>query len=266
MARLFNFLRRIYAHRSVIMAMAAHEISSRYAGTLAGFLWAVINPLITVAVYWFVFSVGFRVQPVGGVPFIVVFSAGLIPWMTLSECLIMSANSVISNRHLVTKMVFPTEILPLVNLAASLIIHFIMIAIFLALLFFNGIKFSLLNLQFIYYLFALSVFSIGLSWFFAAVNVFYRDMGPVLGVILNIWFWLTPVAWGIEILPDKYRAFLKLNPMFYIVEGYKNSFIYGKPLWQDLGLGAYFWGISLMLFVAGGFVFKKLKSEFADVL
>ncbi|MBI5887768.1 MAG: ABC transporter permease [Deltaproteobacteria bacterium] len=266
MTRFYRFLARLYANRSVITAMAAHEVSSRYAGTFAGFLWSVVNPIITVAVYWLVFSVGFRVQPVGGVPFIVVFSAGLIPWMTFSECMILGANSVVANSHLVTKMVFPTEILPVINLAASLIIHCIMLGILLALLFFNGIKFSLLNLQFFYYLFALSVFSLGLSWFFAAINVFYRDTGQVLGVILNVWFWLTPIAWVIDMLPERLRPFMRLNPMFYIVDGYQNSFIYGKPFWQDYGMGAYFWGVSLMFFVAGGFVFRKLKSEFADVL
>ncbi len=266
MSALVNFFKRIYTYRYIIKTMAVQEIRKRYAGTLAGSVWFIINPLLTILVYWFVFSVGFRVRPVGDIPFIVVFSVGLIPWMTFSEILTTSTNAVTGNAHLVTKMVFPTEILPFVNLVASLIAHGVMLIILLMILFFNGMAFSLFNLQFFYYLFALSAFSIGLSWLFSAVNVFYRDTAIILGVIMNIWFWLTPIVWGIEMLPEQYQTFIKLNPMFYIVEGYKYSFIYHTPFWHNYRLGIYFWGTGILFFAIGGLVFRKLKSEFADVL
>ena len=263
---LLSFLKHIYTYRFIIRTMAVQEIRQRYAGTLAGSLWFVVNPLLTILVYWFVFSVGLRVQPVGNVPFIIVFSAALIPWMTFSEILTTSTNSIAANAHLVTKMVFPTEILPFINLVASLIAHGVMLIILLMLLFFNGISFSFFNFQFFYYLFALLVFSIGLSWLFSSINVFYRDTSVILSVIINIWFWLTPIVWGIEMLPERYRFFIKLNPMFYVVDGYKNSFVYHIPFWYNYMVGIYFWGISLLLFAVGGLVFRKLKSEFADVL
>lgn len=263
---LFNFPLRLYGCRAIIIAMALHELKIRYAGTLAGSLWSVVNPLITILVYWFVFSVGLKVRPMGEVPFILFFSIGLIPWTTFSEALTVNSNAIVGNTHLVKKMVFPTEILPLVNIAASLIIHLIMMALIAFIILLYGFPLSLLSLQFIYYLIALSVFTAGLSWFFAAVTVFQRDIGLILGVVLNVWFWLTPVVYGVEVLPPEYLFFVKLNPMFYIIEGYRNSFIYGVPFWHNLRQAAYFWSLSLSVLVLGAFFFRRFKNDFAEVL
>jgi lipopolysaccharide transport system permease protein/teichoic acid transport system permease protein len=266
MSALLNFLRRIYKYRSVIAAMALQEVKNKYIGTLGGIVWSIINPLLIIFVYWFVFSMGLKVQPIGNVPFIVYFCAGLLPWLTFSETLTTNTNTLSQKSYLIKKMVFPTEILPIVNLTANLITHVIMLTIFFIILMFSGISFSLINLQFLYYLMALCIFSIGLSWLLSSVNVFFPDTTVILGVITNIWFWLTPIVWIIEMLPSDYHVFIKLNPMFYIVDGYRKSFIYHTPLWEDYGMGVYFWGISLILFIVGGMIFRRLKPEFADVL
>ncbi len=262
----FNFLKQIYIHRSMIKVMAIREIQTRYVGTLAGFVWFIINPLMMLLVYWFIFSVGFKVKPAGNVPFVVVFFCGLIPWTTFSETLAANTNAIIGNAGLVKKTVFPTEILPLVNLVASLVSHCIMLVILMVLLLLNNIPSSLYIFQFLYYLAALSVFALGLSWFLSAVNVFYRDVGLMLSVLLNMWFWLTPIVWGIEMIPEEYQYIIKLNPIYYIVDGYKSSFIYHVPFWHNYHLGIYFWGVCLSMFLFGGLIFRKLKPEFADVL
>ncbi|MGA2916320.1 MAG: ABC transporter permease [Sedimentisphaerales bacterium] len=264
--QLFNFLRRIYAYRSIIIAMTIREIQSRYAGTLGGLLWSVINPLMMILVYWFVFSVGFKIRPAGNIPFIVVFLCGLIPWLTFSETLATSANALNANVHLVTKTVFPTEILPLVYLLASLITHCIMLIILFIVLLINKISLSVYNFQFLYYLFALSIFSLGLSWIISAANVFWKDVGHSLGVILNIWFWFTPIVWPIEMIPQEYRYVVKLNPVYYVIEGFQSSFIYHAPIWHNYRLGIYFWAVCISILAAGAFTFKKLKPEFAEVL
>ncbi len=266
MISLFNFLKKVYSYRSMIWAMTIQEIQRRYAGTLVGFVWSVINPLMMILIYWFVFSVGFRVKPSGGIPFIVTFCCGFIPWIMFNESLMASTNAIKANVHLVKKMVFPTEILPIVNLIASLITHSFMLIMLIVLLLLNDITLSFYNFQFIYYFLALSAFTLGLSWFFSAVNVFYSDIGQALVVILNMWFWLTPIVWMIDIIPQKYHLIIKLNPMYYIVDGYKASFAYHNPFWHNYGLGIYFWIICLLTFVIGGLVFRKLKPEFADVL
>ena len=246
--------------------MSIREVQSRYIGTVGGMLWSIINPLMMILVYWFVFSVGFKVQPAGGVPFIVVFLCGLIPWSMFAEALTTSTGSIRANAHLVTKTVFPTEILPIVNITASLITHFIMLAILIIVMMFNKIPFSFYNLQFVYYLFALIVFTLGLGWFLSAINVFYKDIGQVLSVVLNIWFWLTPIVWLPDMIPHKYQYILKFNPMLYIVDGYKSSFIYHSSVWCNPAEGIYFWVFAMVVFILGAFTFRKLKSEFAEVL
>ncbi|KJU81507.1 ABC transporter, partial [Candidatus Magnetobacterium bavaricum] len=109
-------------------------------------------------------------------------------------------------------------------------------------------------------------FSIGLSWLFSAINVFHKDTSVVLGVVINIWFWLTPIVYGIEVLPKQFHVILKLNPIFYIAQGYRESFVYAVPLWNHMYQGAYFWFVTLTMLVVGGYVFKKLKPEFAEML
>jgi lipopolysaccharide transport system permease protein/teichoic acid transport system permease protein len=250
----------------MILTMALHEMQNRYAGTMAGFVWSVVNPLLMLTIYWFVFSVGFKVQPMGNVPFIVVFACGLIPWQMFNDTIMSNVGTIIGNPHLVKKMVFPTEILALVNLIASLISHIIMLIILFIIMFYYGISFSVYNFQFLYYLFAVSVFALGLSWLFSALNVFYRDVGQILSVVISMWFWVTPIVWAMDIVPKDYQFFIKLNPIYYIVEGYKSSFIYHEYFWTHYRVGGYFWAVALASFAVGGFIFKKLKPEFADIL
>ena len=263
---LLNFLKTIFIYRAVIKAMAVREIQSRYIGTFGGFIWAILQPLTMIFVYWFVFSVGFKTKPAGGVPYIVVFLCGMIPWSMFAEALNASTNAINANSQLVTKTIFPTEILPVVSLVSALFTHAVMLAIFIVIMLFNKIPFSFYNFQAIYYLFGMFLFSLGLGWFLSAVNVFYKDVGPTLNVALNVWFWFTPIVWLQDILPHRFLFIIKLNPIYYIVDGYKASFIYHSPIWHNPANGLYFWGICVIVFLAGAATFKRLKPEFAEVL
>lgn len=264
---LLRFLRRLRDHRSIVWTMARWDIQARYAGTLAGLIWSVVHPLMLILIYWFVFSVGFKVGKGDEVPFIIVFLCGLIPWTTFAETLSACTTAITGSPHLVKKIVFPTEILPVVHLTASMISQAIMLAILLVLMAVHGLPFSLYNFQFIYFLFSLSMFCIGLGWLVSALNVFFRDVGHILAVLLNMWFWLTPIVWKPEML-GRYRPFLKFNPMYYIVQGYRSSFLptHYAGFWHDWRFGAYFWVVTLAMLAFGGLVFKKLKPDFPEVL
>jgi len=261
-----NYLKTIYTYRSTIKALTVREIKVRYVGSLGGLAWSIIHPLVIILVYWMVFSVGFKVQPVSNIPFIVAFLCGFIPWTLFNETLMANTQAVIKNTHLATKVVFPTELLPLVNFLASLITHGIMLVILLGVMLFNGITLSIYNIQFVYYLFLLSVFIMGLSWIAAALNVFYRDVGQFLVALLHLWFWLTPIVWMLDMMPEPYRFYLKINPMVHIVEGYRNSFLHYVPFWERIGEESYLWACSVVFFVLGGLLFRRLKWEFAEVL
>jgi len=264
-----KFLYRVYVNRSVIWAMAWREIRTRYAGTLAGMVWSVVHPLAIILIYWFIFSKGLKVQPAGGVPFIIAFLCGLIPWTAFAETLSASTHTITGNVYLVKKTLFPTEVLPFVHLLASMISHLIMLTILAVLLLANGFGFSFYNLQFFYYLIGMSIFAVGLGWMVSALNVFYRDVGQILAVVLNLWFWLTPVVWPEDLilrLPGLWRIFPKLNPLYYVVHGYRASFYLNEPFWSNWKLGLYFWVVALGMFAVGGWVFRRLKPDFPEVL
>lgn len=266
MKSLFQFIGRIFKMRAMIGMLALRMIKLRYVGTVGAFVWTILNPLLLMLVYWFIFSIGFKAQPVGNVPFLAVFLCGFIPWLLFSETLMLNVQAVTSHAYLVRKMVFPTEILPAVCIVSTLIIHFVFIAFLCVVLGLCHIPLNWFALQFFYYLAALCLLCLGIGWLVAALNVFSRDVAQFVAVLLNIWFWLTPIVWNLEILPSRYVRLIKLNPMYYIVQGYKDSFIYSTPFWKAPQLSLYFWWLSFLLLAAGGMLFKKLKREFADVL
>jgi len=266
MTTIFNNFQIIILNRHLVRAMAIREIRNRFAGTAGGFAWSVANPLAILLVYWFVFSVGFRVQDVGNIPFVVMFAAGLIPWTIFSESLMRSTTAITDNRHLATKTVFPTEILPVVHMASGLLTHCIMLLILLVLIVIYRLPILISWLQVLYYLAALMTFCLGLSWLLSALNVFLRDVREVLTVLLNLWFWMTPIVWDISMIPEKFLFLFKLNPMYYVINGYKESFLYGTPLWQDPGMTLYFWGICIVMLLTGALAFKNLKPVFAEAL
>lgn len=261
-----NFARRTFRYRSMIWAMSKRQIKTQYIGTLAGFVWTVVQPLSLILVYWLVFSWGLKVQHPGGAAFIVVFVCGLAPWLFFAEILGSATNSIIANSNLVKKVVFPVEILPIVNITASLIGHMVMLSIVLILLISHGQWPTLHAVQVFYLSFAVCALGLGMGWLTSAINVFYRDVGQIITVILNMWFWLTPIVWPFEQIPPGYRVYAKLNPMYYIVSGYRDALVYHKWVVLNLDLTLYFWSVCLFWLLAGSYVFRRLKREFADVL
>ncbi|MCE5327922.1 MAG: ABC transporter permease [Planctomycetaceae bacterium] len=262
----WTFLWRLPGQSGLVGVMAAQEMRKRYAGTLGGFAWTVLHPLMLIVIYWLVFSVGLRVPPAGNVPFVIGFLCGMIPWLMFAETLNACTSAIAANAYLVKKTVFPTEILPVVHLAAGMATHVIMLAVLAVLMVVYGVGFSLWNVQFLYYLLAMSVLCIGLGWILSALNVFYRDIGQVLAIAINMWFWLTPIVWPLAMLPGKFQAFVRLNPMIYIVQGYRDSFIEHVPLWQNWQGGAYFWILAAAVFMFGGRLFGRLKGDFAEAI
>ena len=266
MRRLMYFLLNSYSRRNMIWAMARCELATRFAGTLGGLLWVIVQPLATVLVFWFVFSVGFKATGPTGEPFILYFMCGYVPWLFFSEAVAASTNGVMSNAHLVKKISFPTEYIPVMYMIAGLLAHGFLLAVALGIAQLNGTSPSLYILQIFYYFFALCVLTLGLSWALSALNVFHRDIGPSVAVTLNLWFWMTPIVWSLNIMPERYRWLVELNPMFYIVEGYRNALLYNQWVLPDPTQSAYFWIIAIGAFGLGGYIFKQLKPEFSDVL
>ena len=177
-----------------------------------------------------------------------------------------SVTAVTGKAYLVNRSVFPTEILPVVSFVSALIPHVFLIAILFGFLFAYDIPLSIWALQIVYLTVCLGILGIGLGWLVASINVFYRDVGQIVTIVLNIWFWMTPIIWRIDMLPENMHGVLRLNPLYHVTEAYRAAFLFGKPVWLDASGMANFWVFTLLVFLLGAFVFRRLKPEFADVI
>ena len=261
-----QFFRSIVHHDAMIRALALRDLQSRYAGTLGGTLWAFTHPLAVVAIFYFVFAIGFKAQSPSSTPFILWFVCGLIPWFFFNDSLMAITESITRNAHLVKKTVFPTEILPLVHITSGLFPHTIFLLIVVSMMAYFKVPFLLDRFLVIYFLICTCALLIGLGWLLSALQVFYRDISQALSIVLNMWFWSTPIVWSQDIIPVEYRGLLFYNPMYYIIQGYRGLLIFNSPVWPRWQETAYFWSITTLAFFVGAYVFRRLKPEFADVM
>jgi lipopolysaccharide transport system permease protein/teichoic acid transport system permease protein len=233
---------------------------------VGGVAWAVLQPLSTVLIYWLVFDLGFKVQGPDRVPFLAYFLCGLVPWLAFSEVLVTSTTAISNNKHLVKKVVFPTEVLPVVNVAAAATTHVVLLVATILVAACYGRAFGLPLLTLVFYASALAAFSLGLAWALAALQVFFRDLAQIVTVVLSLWFWLTPIAWVTDMIPAHLRWIVDLNPANYVVAGYRDAILY-----DSFGAGLvertlYFWIVTGSFLCLGSALFRRLKPHFADVL
>jgi lipopolysaccharide transport system permease protein/teichoic acid transport system permease protein len=263
---LLEFLKAIFQNRTLLWSLTKSGFKQRYTGNFLGIAWALIQPTATILIFWFVFQVGFKSKPVENFPFILWLVAGMFPWFYVAESLANGTNSIISNSFLVKKVVFRVSLLPIVSLMSALVIHLFFIFFMFAMFIYYGYPPQIYWLQVFYYIFATSILLLGLSWITSSVVVFFRDMGQFISIVIQFGFWLTPIFWSIDRVPAQYGWIIRLNPVVYIIEGYRNSMIYHKWFWQDMTMTLYFWICTMILACLGVFTFKKLRPHFADVL
>lgn len=267
MGALAEFLWTMWSDRRRLVAMALGDLKLRYHGRLAGLLWSVLQPLAMIATFWFVFSFGFKIKSVGNTPFLLYFICGLAPWLFFTEALTQGVTAISSRSHLVKFVVFPVETLPAIPLITALVGHLAMLTLVFAILILGGHGVSWALVQLPFYTIALMIFACGLIWILSALQLFIPDVADVTNVVIGLWFWLTPIVWPVEFLPDALRPFASLNPMYFIVEGYRNSLLNGIPAWEQSGVAVLsFWAPTLLFLLAGAALFKRLKPEFSEVL
>lgn len=265
---LLDFINKLYISRYMIRSMVRREIKATYIGSLFGFLWAIINPLSQVVIYGIVFGVFFKATPdpvYGTNSFLLYLLCGLLPWQFFSQSVTAETNSIISNSNLIKKAVkFPSEILPIVMVINNLINHMIGVGLLMAILVFSSVKFSPFMFLIVVYLFFAVIFAIGIGWMLSSMNVYLKDVQQVLGLLMMVWFFFTPVFFPLSIVPSKIHFILKLNPMYHVVEGYRFALLVGRPL--SITSFAYLAVSAFVMFGIGGIFFKKLKPGFAETL
>ena len=256
----------IIRNRSLLWQLTKRDFRQRYLGSYLGILWAFIQPAVTVLILWFVFQVGFKAMPVENFPFILWLVCGMFPWFFLSESVLSATGSVVESSYLVKQIVFRVELLPIVKIMSALVVHVFFVAILFAMFALYGYSVSIYNLQILYYFFAMVCLSLGISWLTSSLTVFLRDVGQFMGMVMQFGFWATPIFWSLQMIPERFQFFLKLNPAYYVVEGYRQCFIYHEWFWQHYNLTAYFWLVTLAVMFVGAICFKRLRPHFADVL
>ena len=201
-------------------------------------------------------------------PFVLWLIAGLVQWFFFQEVLSGGTNALMEYSYLVKKVVFQIDILPIIKLISALFVHLFFIA-FTIILYACYVYYpDLYTLQMLYYTFAMMILLLGLIYATSAIVVFFKDLGQIINIILQIGVWMTPIMWnfdGMELNPILITI-LKLNPIYYIVAGYRDSLINKAGFWDQPGMTIYYWILTIVLFIIGTKIFKKLKPHFADVL
>ncbi len=270
MKTIFSLPLDIYKNRRLVLKLAKNDFKTRYAGSYLGIIWAFIQPVITIMVYWFVFSVGFR-SGTGdlGVPFVLYLVAGIVPWFFFQDALIGGTNAMLEYNYLVKKVVFNISVLPVVKIISAMFVHAFFVLFTILLYMAYGRFPDLYYLQLFYYSACVFVLVLGLCYATSAVVIFFRDLSQIINIALQVGIWLTPIMWIAENSlqgHETLQKILKLNPLYYVVSGYRDTFIMKSWFFEHAGWTIYFWVFTILCFLFGSWVFKRLRIHFADVL
>lgn len=248
--------------------MSTKDLHKKYSGAAIGVLWAIVKPMLFISVYWFAIQKGIRGSQtvVEGYPFILWLISGIIPWFYISETLIYGGTSFRQNKHLITKMVYPIATIPTFRMLSQLYVHMVMVVIVALIFIITGHPPDIYYLQIIYYLFCIFTFMTVLSWTTASLVVVSRDFEHLLKSITQMLFWLTPIIWSLRIIEGPLKYLIMLNPFYYFVKGYRDIFITKEWFFENMKYTIYFWVVMLILAIIGGYIYNKLKDEFADIL
>ena len=262
----------LFQSRRLIWKLAKNDFKKRYAGSYLGVVWMMAQPVVTVVMYWIVFDRVFdtRSQLVASgveVPYVLYLTAGLVPWFYFTEAITHGTMALLEYNYLVKKVVFNISILPIIKVIAATFIHVFFVCILLIVAVGYGYYPTIYTLQLFYYSFCMFLLVLAMSYFTCALVVFIRDLQQIINIALQIGMWATPILWDISMLTeDSMKSFFKLNPMVYIVNGYRSAIYEQEWFWEHFYSSTYFWIFTISLFCVGTLLFKKLRVHFADVL
>jgi len=199
-------------------------------------------------------------------PFSLYLVTGMICWMYFSENLSSICGIIRGHAFLVKKVDFRLSVLPLVKMASSLVTHMVLVMLSICLVWYQGYPPSIYLLQLFYYTFCMCALLLGVGWITSSTSIFVRDVSKVVALFVQFGFWLTPLFWNIQMIPQTYQWIVKLNPVYYIVTGYRDSMVTHIPFWERAEEGIYFWTFTLFFLWAGISIYRKLKPHFAEVI
>jgi ABC-type polysaccharide/polyol phosphate export permease len=262
-----HFVRNFATKHSLLTQLVRRDFQQRFVGSVGGWLWGFIQPLVLLGSWVFVFDICMHTKvPKGEVTdnYVMFLACGYLPFLLFQETVTRSATSLVDNANLITKTVFPAEFIPVAVFLSALVQHLLALAIVVAAVFLwlGHASYWMLTLPF--YMVLIGFVAVGVSWIVAGLQVYLRDTAQVLTLVLTFLFWMTPIFIGEATYPERLRFVIKLNPLAYAVRAYRDRLLSARvPSWGDLAIITVY---SLAVFVAGGLFFRQLKRGFADVL
>jgi lipopolysaccharide transport system permease protein len=261
----FVRFKKLYA---LLPPLIVRDIKERYAGSAAGILWTVMQPVMTILLFWLVFSQILRIRihvDIGEIPFLPFLLSGLLPWFAIQEGITRGASSIVDKGYIIKKVFYPAELFPLSAVLSSLVHHGIGFVVFLVVFFALSGGIAFFQAPFIIALLLMQiVMTAGLAFFLSALSVYIRDILQVLGLVFQALFYMTTILFPMQQVPAGLKPVILLNPFTWLMEAYHSVILYGR--YPDPISMAYLFFLSFGVFAGGLYVFKKLKKGFADVL
>ncbi len=260
-------LDRLWQYRELLYFLVWRDIKVRYKQTMLGVAWIVLQPIVSITIFTILFGYLLNV-PSGNVPYPVFLYAALLPWTYFSGSLTRATNSLVGNAHLITKVYFPRLIIPVSGVVSALIDFAIGLVLLLVLM---GIYRIVPNANILFlpgFILLAMITALGFGLWFAALNVRFRDVTHLIPFVVQVWFYLTPVVYGADLLPERFRFLLALNPMTGVVEGFRWSLLGGQMADSAAPTGL-FWVsvlISVMVLLTGVVFFRRTERTFADII
>lgn len=262
-----HFLRNLVEQRSLLFQLVRRDFEQRFVGSAAGWLWGVVHPLVLLLSWTFVFQWCLRVRlPPAEITqnYTLFLFSGFLPWLLFQDTVSRSVTCLLDHANLITKTVFPAEVVPVSIFLSSLVNHLIGLGLVLVAVGVWLKHFSVMALLLPLYILPLGLFAIGVGWIVASLHVYVRDTAQALSVVLTFWFWITPIFIIEEQIPPRWRFLPRVNPLAYVVHAYRERLLSSRlPSLRELAVIAAFGAVTFLL---GGLFFRHLKRGFADVL
>ena len=258
-------IKELIMYRELIFFLTWRDLKVRYKQTILGVAWAVIQPVMTMVVFSIFFG-GLAKVPSDGIPYPLFSLAGLMPWQLFENSMRNASKSLVANRNMITKIYFPRVILPLSSILASLVDFFVALPILIVMMIIYGYHINIYVLLIPYYLLLTVLTSFGVSLWFSAMDVLYRDVGIIVPFVSQIWMYITPIAYGSSLITNpKWQFIYNLNPMVGVVNGFRSAFlgIYTQIPIQSMIFSLL---ISLIILLGGLFYFRHSEKQFADLI
>ena len=253
-----------FRYRSLIRSLVFMDFKVRYAGSRLGLLWMLLAPLSILGAYLILFGkiLGVRPDPLAsGLDYGLLMACGLLPWLGFSEGVMRGTGSVLAQRNLMKSRVFPMELIPVTAVSAELVAQMCGIALLLVVLGFRGtLGLHLMLLPVLVVLQAL--FTIGIVWFLSCVNIIYRDTSQVIGLVMILLMFLSPIAYTQDMVPAGLELVVRLNPLSYLIDGYRGALLFNRL--PDLAGLAAFAGLALVTLLTGHRYFMRLRRDLPD--